>query len=88
MPDSKLKHLYRKMVFTYLHHGLLDTVQVNSRVNGYIDQWLFRPGDYVTNGQLLYVIDQRTYRTEVQRAQAELARAEAQPASALPTMQE
>ena len=23
----------------------LDTVQVNSRVNGYIDQWLFRPGD-------------------------------------------
>ncbi|HYP07889.1 MAG TPA: efflux RND transporter periplasmic adaptor subunit [Bryobacteraceae bacterium] len=56
----------------------LDTVQVNSRVNGYIDQWLFRPGDQVTKGQLLYVIDQRTYRTEVQRTQAELARAEAQ----------
>ncbi|HYO82428.1 MAG TPA: efflux RND transporter periplasmic adaptor subunit [Bryobacteraceae bacterium] len=56
----------------------LDTVQVNSRVNGYIDQWLFRPGDYVSKGQLLYVIDQRTYRTEVQRTQAELARAEAQ----------
>lgn len=56
----------------------LDTVAISSRVNGYIDQWLFRPGDYVTKGQLLYVIDQRTYRTEVQRVEAELARAEAQ----------
>ena len=56
----------------------MDTVQVNSRVNGYIDQWLFRPGDHVAKGQLLYVIDPRTYRTEVQKAQAELARMEAQ----------
>lgn len=56
----------------------LDTVQVSSRVNGYIDKWLFRPGDFVNEGQLLYVIDQRTYRADMQRAEAELARAEAQ----------
>jgi len=56
----------------------LNTVQVNSRVNGYIDKWLFRPGDFVSEGQLLYVIDQRTYRADVQKAAAELARAEAQ----------
>lgn len=56
----------------------LDTIQVNSRVNGYIEKWLFRPGDFVKQGQLLYVIDQRTYRAEVQRAEAEVARAEAQ----------
>ncbi|MGH9671583.1 MAG: efflux RND transporter periplasmic adaptor subunit, partial [Bryobacteraceae bacterium] len=56
----------------------LNTVQVNSRVNGYIEKWLFRPGDFVAEGQLLYVIDQRTYRAEVQRAAAELARSEAQ----------
>jgi multidrug efflux system outer membrane protein len=56
----------------------LNTVQVNSRVNGYIEKWLFRPGDFVAEGQLLYTIDPRTYRAEVQRAQAELARAEAQ----------
>lgn len=55
-----------------------DTVQVNSRVNGYIDKWLFKPGDFVSAGQLLYVIDQRTYKAEVDRARAELARAEAQ----------
>jgi membrane fusion protein (multidrug efflux system) len=56
----------------------LNTVQVNSRVNGYIEKWLFRPGDFVAEGQLLYVIDPRTYRADVQRAAAELARSEAQ----------
>lgn len=56
----------------------LDTVQVNSRVNGYIEKWLFKPGDLVTSGQLLYMIDQRTYRAEVDRNKAEVARAEAQ----------
>lgn len=56
----------------------LNTVQVNSRVSGYIEKWLFRPGDFVSEGQLLYLIDQRTYRAEVQRAAAELARTEAQ----------
>ncbi|MBY0504500.1 MAG: efflux RND transporter periplasmic adaptor subunit [Bryobacteraceae bacterium] len=56
----------------------LDTVQVNSRVNGYIERWLFRPGDFVTAGQLLYVIDQRTYKADMQRAEADLAKAEAQ----------
>ena len=49
----------------------LNTVQVNSRVNGYIDKWLFRPGDFVAEGQLLYVIDQRTYRADLQKAAAE-----------------
>ena len=29
----------------------LNTVQVNSRVNGYIEKWLFRPGDFVSEGQ-------------------------------------
>jgi len=56
----------------------LHTVQINSRVNGYIDRWLFRPGDLVQANQLLYVIDQRTYRAEQQRAQAEVNRNEAQ----------
>lgn len=56
----------------------LNTVQINARVNGYVDQWLFRPGDLVKQNQLLYVIDQRTYQAEVQRVQAEVARAEAQ----------
>ncbi len=56
----------------------LNTVQVNSRVNGYIEQWLFRPGDLVKANQLLYVIDPRSYRAEVQRAEAEVARASAQ----------
>lgn len=56
----------------------LNTVQINSRVNGYIEKWLFRPGDFVAEGQLLYTIDPRTYKAEVQKAEAELARSEAQ----------
>ncbi|MBY0503367.1 MAG: efflux RND transporter periplasmic adaptor subunit [Bryobacteraceae bacterium] len=55
-----------------------DTVQINSRVNGYIEQWLFKPGDIVAAGQLLYKIDPRTYRAPVDGAKAELARATAQ----------
>lgn len=55
-----------------------DTVQINARVNGYIDKWLFKPGDYVSAGQLLYQIDARTYKAEVEKAKAELARSEAQ----------
>ncbi len=55
-----------------------DTVQINSRVNGYIDKWLFKPGDFVSAGQLLYVIDPRTYRADFDKAKAELARSEAQ----------
>ena len=55
-----------------------DTVQINARVNGYIDKWLFKPGDFVSAGQLLYEIDPRTYKAEVDKAKAELARSEAQ----------
>jgi membrane fusion protein (multidrug efflux system) len=56
----------------------LNTVQVNSRVNGYIEKWLFRPGEYVEEGRLLYLIDQRTYRAVLERAAADVARAESQ----------
>lgn len=59
-----------------------DTVQINARVNGYIDKWLFKPGDFVSAGQLLYQIDARTYKAEVDKAKAELARSEAQLAFA------
>lgn len=56
----------------------LNTVQINSRVNGYIEKWLFRPGDFVAAGQILYTIDPRTYQAEVSKAAAELARSESQ----------
>jgi membrane fusion protein, multidrug efflux system len=55
-----------------------DTVAVNARVDGYIEKRLFETGQDVAAGQLLYVIDQRPYRAEFQKAKAELARAEAQ----------
>src|SRR5215813_13991406 len=36
-----------------------DMVDVRGRVGGYIEKWLFRPGQEVTAGQPLYVLDLR-----------------------------
>src|ERR1700722_15825303 len=36
-------------------------VEVRARVDGYIDKWLFRPGQEVEAGQALYVLDLRPY---------------------------
>ncbi|MEI9815056.1 MAG: efflux RND transporter periplasmic adaptor subunit [Acidobacteriota bacterium] len=34
-------------------------VEVRGRTNGYIEQWLFKPGDQVKAGQVLYTLDVR-----------------------------
>lgn len=54
------------------------SVQVRPRVGGYIERVAFAEGQEVAKGDLLYVIDQRPYRAELARAQADLARARAQ----------
>jgi membrane fusion protein (multidrug efflux system) len=43
-------------------------VEVRGRVEGYIEQWLFKPGDEVHQGQPLYVLDLRPYQAAVQQA--------------------
>jgi multidrug efflux system membrane fusion protein len=52
----------------------VDSVQVRPRVSGYIDKVLFKEGAEVKKGDLLFVIDQRPYQAEVDRAKAELQR--------------
>jgi len=39
----------------------VDTVTIIPRVTGYIDNILFKEGDVVNSGDLLYVIDPRPY---------------------------
>ena len=36
-------------------------VDVRGRVEGYIEKWLFRPGQQVTAGQPLYILDLRPF---------------------------
>ncbi len=53
-----------------------DLVEVRGRVDGYIEKWLFKPGQYVAAGQPLYVLDQRPYRAQVQQAEGTVRQAE------------
>ena len=54
-----------------------NTVEVRGRVDGYIDKWLFRPGQRVHAGDVLYVLDQRPYQAAVAQAQGNLSQSEA-----------
>ena len=54
-----------------------DTVDVRGRVDGYIDKWLFRPGQEVHAGDALYVLDLRPYQAALEQAQGNLAQSEA-----------
>jgi membrane fusion protein (multidrug efflux system) len=55
----------------------LDTVEVRARVDGFIEQKLFQGGQVIKAGERLYLLDQRTFIAEVQKAKAAVAKAEA-----------
>src|ERR1035437_9200956 len=52
-------------------------VEVRGRVSGYIEKWLFRPGQEVQAGQALYVLDLRPFQAQVQQAQGSLHQTQA-----------
>src|ERR1019366_5009522 len=52
-------------------------VDVRGRVEGYIEKWLFRPGQEVTAGEPLYILDLRPFQAQVQQAQGSLHQTEA-----------
>ncbi len=54
-----------------------NTVEVRGRVDGYIDKWLFHPGQEVHAGDVLYVLDLRPYQAAVEQAKGNLAQSEA-----------
>src|SRR5215475_5701810 len=55
----------------------LDTVEIRARVDGYIEQKLFHGGQIVKAGERLYLLDQRTFLADLQKAKAAVAKAEA-----------
>jgi len=54
-----------------------NSVEVRGRVDGYIDKWLFKPGQEVRAGDVLYVLDLRPYQAAVEQAKGNLAQSEA-----------
>ncbi|KPA07915.1 efflux RND transporter periplasmic adaptor subunit [Pantoea agglomerans] len=56
----------------------VQSVQLRPRVSGYIDAVNYREGDEVRKGQVLFTIDDRSYRAALEQAKAELARARSQ----------
>jgi RND family efflux transporter MFP subunit len=56
----------------------VESVKLRPRVSGYIDQVSFAEGKDVKKGDVLFVIDPRPYRVQLERTQGDLARARAQ----------
>ena len=54
-----------------------NTVEVRGRVDGYIDKWLFTPGQEVGTGDALYILDVRPYQAALEQAKGNLAQSEA-----------
>lgn len=55
----------------------VETVKLRPRVSGYIERVAYTEGSQVHKGDVLFVIDARSYRTVLAQAQAQLARARA-----------
>lgn len=54
----------------------VDEVEVRARVSGYLQSIHFKDGAEVQKGDLLFVIDPRPYQAELERAEAEVVRAQ------------
>jgi RND family efflux transporter MFP subunit len=59
------------------HTEAYKRVEVRSHVTGYLEEIKFKDGDIVTEGQVLFVIDQRTFKAQVAKAEADMRQAEA-----------
>ena len=55
----------------------VDKVAVRARVTGFLMKRLFKEGDFVEKGQLLFQIEKDQFEADVRKAEANLARAEA-----------
>ncbi|HDS3777821.1 efflux RND transporter periplasmic adaptor subunit [Enterobacter roggenkampii] len=56
----------------------VESVQLRPRVSGYIDKVNYTDGQEVKKGEVLFTIDDRTYRAALEQAQANLARTKTQ----------
>lgn len=85
-PEVAVSHPIEREVTTYSEFTgsttAVETVEIRARVQGYLQSFNFTPGDTVTKGQLLFVIEPELYQAQVDQAQANLEGAEAQARAA------
>src|SRR5205807_6311529 len=55
-----------------------ESVEIRARVSGYLDKVHFKEGKEVKKGDLLFTIDRRPYRADLDRAVADYERAQSQ----------
>ncbi len=60
------------------HTTAVETVDIRARVQGYLESYNFTPGEPVTAGQLLFIIEPDLYQAQVDQAAATLQGNEAQ----------
>ncbi|MBF0510034.1 MAG: biotin/lipoyl-binding protein, partial [Deltaproteobacteria bacterium] len=57
-------------------------VSINARVNGFLDRWVYREGAMVKEGQVLFLMDPKPFKAQLDQAQAALAMQQAALATA------
>ncbi len=60
------------------HVQAIQTVVLQPRARGYVEEVRFKDGEYVHKGDILYVIEQDPYKAEIEADMARLAQAEAE----------
>ena len=80
-PEVTVASPIQKQITQYLEYTgttePYESVDLRARVAGFLDQVNFKPGSRVKKGDLLFVIDKRTYQAAVDKAQGQLASDEA-----------
>ncbi|MCI0585322.1 MAG: efflux RND transporter periplasmic adaptor subunit [Planctomycetes bacterium] len=80
-PEVTVANPIRRPVTRYLEYTgtteAFQTVDLRARVTGFLEKVNFKPGAAVKKGDLLFVIDKRTYQAAVDRARAQLLADEA-----------
>lgn len=77
LPVKTVRPLSREVLDWDEYTGRIEAVEsvdIRARVSGYLEQVRFKDGDKVRKGDLLFLIDRRTYEIELKRAEAELQR--------------
>lgn len=65
----------------------VESVEIRPRISGYIERVVFKAGEEVRKGDVLFEIDRRPYQADVQRAEADLAQARSGAALAARALQ-
>ena len=75
-PQVTVVHPERRMVTEYLEYTgntqAINTVQLQARVQGFLEKVFFKDGDVVKKGQLLFLIQQNTYQAQLEQAEAQV----------------